>query len=100
MTGERRQGRVKWFSKQYGFIKDLNDNADYFVHFTAIRVPETVYGKLHPNEYVEFVVKNDVNGKKYAMDITGIKEGPLLCEATTYMSTTDGGVKKIENVEE
>lgn len=77
---ERKWGRVKWFSKQYGFVRDVDSDDDYFVHFTALNVPENIYGTLFTNEYVEFSVKKDENGKLFATDVTGLRRGPLLCE--------------------
>lgn len=78
--GPRQMGRVKWFSNQFGFIRNVDSEDDYFVHFTALRIPEDVYGTLYTNEYVEFSVTKDENGKMFAVDVTGIKGGPLLCQ--------------------
>ena len=79
-VNNRKIGRVKWFSNQYGFIHDVDSNDDYFVHFSALKVPDNIFGTLYTNEYVEFTVTTDENGKLFATEVTGIRKGPLLCE--------------------
>ena len=47
-------GRViRFFNRKgYGFVRDLNDNTDYFVHNSEILVKDGIYRKLYPGEYV------------------------------------------------
>ena len=74
-------GRVNRFfnRKGYGFIHDLNDDIDYFVHNTAIRCVEGIYRKLYPGEYVSYnLVERD--GKQVCNDVRGVMGFPLLVE--------------------
>ena len=50
------------------------------MHFSALQVPDTIYGTLYTNEYVEFTVTFDANGKLFATEVTGVRRGPLLCQ--------------------
>ena len=36
------EGKVKWFDskKGYGFVSNISDNTDYFVHFSEIQSDE------------------------------------------------------------
>ena len=45
-----RMGRViRFFNRKgYGFIHDLQENTDYFVHNTELRVTDGCYRKLYP----------------------------------------------------
>lgn len=80
----RTLGRIKWFDnrKGFGFLTRLEDNVDIFLHFSSITVGDGVYKTLMEGEYVEFDVKQDDSGKNLAVDITGPRRGPLLCENT------------------
>lgn len=74
-------GRVNRFfnRKGYGFIHDLNDNTDYFVHNTEIKCSEGVYRKLYPGEYVSYnLVERE--GKNVCTDVRGVMGYPLLVE--------------------
>ena len=74
-------GRVNRFfnRKGYGFIRDLNDDNDYFVHNTEIRCREGVYRKLYPGEYVSYnLIERE--GKQVCSDVRGIMGNPLLVE--------------------
>lgn len=74
-------GRVNRFfnRKGYGFIHDLNDDIDYFVHNTDIRCVEGIYRKLYPGEYVSYnLVERD--GKQVCNDVRGVMGFPLLVE--------------------
>jgi len=74
-------GRVNRFfnRKGYGFIHDLNDDIDYFVHNTDIRCVEGIYRKLYPGEYVSYnLVERD--GKQVCTDVRGVMGFPLLVE--------------------
>ena len=71
---------VRFFNRKgYGFIKDLNDNKDYFVHNTDIILSNEGYRKLYPGEYVSYnLVERD--GKQVCTDIRGVMGYPLLVE--------------------
>lgn len=80
-------GRVKWFNNKsgFGFLTvcegDHKDN-DIFVHFSSIRGESQQYKYLVQGEYVEFnLIKSDSeNHEFHAADVSGIKEGILMCE--------------------
>tara|TARA_B100000427_G_C15201705_1_gene460623 strand:+ start:18 stop:350 length:333 start_codon:yes stop_codon:yes gene_type:complete len=82
MSSERFTGRVEWFSPQkgYGFIKDINTDNSYFVHYDGISVSNSHFKKLFPGEYVTFNVLTLDNGKTSCVDVRGINNGPLLTE--------------------
>lgn len=84
---ERHTGQVKWFNTKagYGFITVCDGeyvSKDIFVHFSSIKVVNSQYRYLVQGEYVDFhLVKPE--GDKYefhAIDITGVKNGPIMCE--------------------
>ena len=71
---------VRFFNRKgYGFIKDLNDDKDYFVHNTDIILSNEGYRKLYPGEYVSYnLVERD--GKQVCWDVRGVMGYPLLVE--------------------
>ena len=71
---------VRFFNRKgYGFIKDLNDDNDYFVHNTDINLSGEGYRKLYPGEYVSYnLVERD--GKQVCSDVRGVMGYPLLVE--------------------
>lgn len=76
-----RVGRViRFFNRKgYGFVTDLNDSTDYFVHNSEIRVKDGIYRKLYPGEYVSYnLVERE--GKQTCSDVRGIMGYPLLVE--------------------
>ena len=75
-------GQVKWFNnkKGYGFITDLDDARDVFVHHSGLHVGSEVYRTLHQGEYVEFQDSTDPTGKQCAVGVQGIRGGSLMCE--------------------
>jgi CspA family cold shock protein len=84
---ERYTGQVKWFNTKagYGFITVCDGEhvkKDIFVHYSSIKVVNSQYRYLVQGEYVDFhLVKPE--GDKYefhAIDITGVKGGPIMCE--------------------
>ena len=80
-------GRVKWFNSKagYGFITacegELLDK-DIFVHFSSIKSDAFHYKYLTQGEYVDFSLTKPENEKHeyHAVDVTGVKGGPILCE--------------------
>lgn len=81
-------GQVKWFNNKagYGFIT-VNDGdhsgKDIFIHYSTILTTNTQYKYLVQGEYVEFnLVKSNTDDHEYqATDVSGIKNGPLMCES-------------------
>jgi len=82
-------GCVKWFSPKngYGFItfKDYSGKiCDIFVHHNFIKVLNNQYKYLIIGEYVRFKVgKNTDTSSKhkfYAIEVSGIDGGKLMCE--------------------
>lgn len=55
MGSERHAGIVKWFSatRGYGFIVDLSNDAEYFVHHTGIE-SDVEYKVLHEKQKVTY----------------------------------------------
>ena len=71
---------IRFFNRKgYGFVRDLNDNTDYFVHNSEIVVKDGIYRKLYPGEYVSYnLVERD--GKQSCSGVRGIMGYPLLVE--------------------
>lgn len=88
-------GRVKWFNNKsgFGFItvcdEGENKDKDIFIHYSSIRAESSQYKYLVQGEYVEFVLINTENGNHefHASDVSGIKEGPLMCETHRINNT-------------
>ena len=113
---QRLMGMVKWFNNKagFGFITVCNEfehaGKDIFAHYTTIRVTNSQYKYLVQGEYVEFVLTRSDNDKHefHATDITGIHNGPILCETrqvahdsqpqrTTYKYRNDGKNSRSRN---
>jgi cold shock CspA family protein len=84
---ERLTGRVKWFNNKagYGFITitdGTNSGSDVFVHHSAINVSNQQYKYLVQGEYVELSLVKTTSGvhEYQAAEVSGIKEGKLMCE--------------------
>ncbi len=83
MSSEQKNtGRVKWFNAKrgYGFIIDTTTSDEIFVHHSSIITPENVFKTLSQGEYVEFVRSTDDNNKVIATAVSGINNGPLMCQ--------------------
>jgi len=90
----RTLGLVKWFNSKYGygFITALEgDKNDIFVHYSALSVGESQYKYLVQGEYVEFelVKSTNENHEFQAVNISGIKGGPIMCQ-TRFNSRQEG----------
>jgi cold shock CspA family protein len=80
-------GQVKWFNNKagYGFITVSDGEQagkDIFAHYSSIKVINSQYKYLIQGEYVEFTLIKST-GEKHefqASEISGIKNGPLMCE--------------------
>lgn len=85
---QRLTGMVKWFNNKSGFgfitVSGTGEHAgkDIFAHYSSIRVTNSQYKYLVQGEYVDFnLVKSESTTHEYqASDITGVMNGPILCE--------------------
>jgi len=76
-------GRVKWFDnrKGFGFVNNLSNNAEVFVHHSGLTSQNGVFRTLYPGEYVEFDLHHDSQSNRdYAVNVTGVQGGSLLCD--------------------
>ena len=88
VVAERLTGTVKWFNNKagFGFLTVCGDGEyggkDIFVHYSSIRVSNSQYKYLIQGEYVDFTLDTSKNDKHeyHAMDISGVKGGPIMCE--------------------
>jgi cold shock CspA family protein len=91
MLEGKHTGQVKWFNRRrgYGFIKILKSEdseedfigKDVFVHQSHITPKQSTYRSLEENEYVEFTLSLDDRNTTQAINVTGIMNGTLLCDA-------------------
>ena len=88
VLSERYNGRVKWFNSKsgFGFVTIIEGNlneADVFVHHSAINVKDRLYKYLMQGEYVSVQVAMSDSGKhKYnVVSVCGIGGGVLMCES-------------------
>ena len=81
-TSSAEKGIVKWFNgrKKYGFITDLEDHTDYFVHTEDLKPQRTSAPMLYTGEYVEYTRAVTKDGRQKACNVSGINKGPLLCD--------------------
>jgi cold shock CspA family protein len=87
-SGQRFDGRVKWFNNKagYGFITASggpNEGTDIFVHHSAVTVETEQYKYLVQGEYVDLTVmeaEGESEHKWQASDVRGVKGGKLMCE--------------------
>ncbi len=80
-------GNTKWFNDKlgYGFITICDGEEkgkDIFVHHSGVKPLNSNYKTLRKGEYVQFNIINGMNGLQ-AVDVTGIKGGPLMCDYVT-----------------
>ena len=102
MTGQalidevRRVGRVDWYNPKrgFGFLRTLIGRDDgeleenVFAHVSNLRLSEVgnqAYKKLSKYDVVEFSLARGEEGRLQAMDITGVKRGPLPCQGASYV---------------
>ena len=91
MLGGHHTGQVKWLNRRrgYGFIRILRSDEtddtyvgkDVFVHQSHITPKQSTYRTLEDNEYVEFGLSLDEKNTTQAVNVTGIMNGTLLCDA-------------------
>lgn len=77
------QGCVKWFNgkRGFGFITNLDDGSDVFVHHTGLKVTADCWKNLFKGEYVEYELTAAEDGASHANNVTGIRGGLLMCES-------------------
>ena len=97
LSGERHNGRVKWFNSKSGFgfvtiVEGGLEGEDVFVHHTAIDVKGRLYKYLMQGEYVSVsIAKSDNDKYKYNVtSVCGIAGGQLMCESRVEVR---GGLK-------
>lgn len=80
-------GQVKWFNTKtgYGFVtikEGDHEGKDIFTHYSSIRVNDSQYKYLVQGEYVETIIIKSSQGNHefQSSDVTGIKQGGLMCE--------------------
>jgi CspA family cold shock protein len=96
---ERLTGTVKWFNNKagFGFITVCEDGEyegkDIFVHYSSIRVSNSQYKYLVQGEYVDFtLVKANTDTHEFqAMNVCGVKGGPIMCETRRSSNTFANG---------
>ena len=99
---QRLTGMVKWFNNKsgFGFITVCSDGEfagkDIFAHYSSIRVTNSQYKYLVQGEYVDFNLVKSENEKHefHAIDISGIMNGPILCETRRIASSMQSDEKK------
>ena len=67
-SASRHVGCVKWFDnrKGFGFINNLSNNSEVFVHHTGLNSKENCFRTLFPGEYIEYHdFSNIINYKCY-----------------------------------
>jgi cold shock CspA family protein len=106
---ERLFGVVKWFDKMkgYGFVRQLQTDNDYFVHYSQLKCDgehQTKY--LVAGEYIQFnisettstsVSRSTGRSSLVAVNVTGIMDGPLLYESQQQQRSyhhREGGFSK------
>lgn len=79
-------GCIKWFDpkKGFGFLTDINDEKDVFVHYSSIVTESEVYKTLYSGEYVSYDSKLDDKDRTVTTKVTGVQGGKLLCENDSF----------------
>ena len=104
---ERCVGQVKFFDKTkgFGFINIIYTDEkekefigkDIYIHQRNIKPNSNIFGYLEKNEYVEFDIINDEKRNTIqAGNVTGLKKGSLLCEASVKSNITYNSIRKFE----
>ena len=95
---ERLTGTVKWFNNKagFGFITVCEPGEyyekDIFVHYSSIRVSNSQYKYLVQGEYIDFTLVKANNGHEFqAMDVSGVKGGPIMCESRRISAPVSTG---------
>ena len=85
-------GRIKWFNSKlgYGFVTTTIDNeeTDIFVHQSNVKPNVSKYRTLREGEYVSLNVSTSGETTQ-AIDVTGVHGGPLLCDLSRNIHTSN-----------
>jgi len=89
-------GSTKWFNDKlgFGFITICDGDrkgTDIFVHHSGIKPLNSNYKTLRKGEYIQFNIDQGKKGLQ-AIDVTGIKGGPLMCDNVTSKRMVNGVV--------
>ena len=84
-SSERLLGHVKWFKGGFGFVTNFDTKEDVFVHHTGVTTSVECWKLLYPGEYVDFSLGSTDDGKSQAVNITGVRGGPLRCETLALL---------------
>ena len=84
-SSERVLGLVKWFQGGFGFVTNFDTKEDVFVHHTSVTTTVDCWKMLYPGEYVYFSVGTMEDGKSQAVNVTGVRGGPLRCETLALL---------------
>ena len=84
-SSERFLGLVKWFQGGFGFVTNFDTKEDVFVHHSSISATVDCWKMLYPGEYVDFSLGTMEDGKSQAVNVTGVRSGPLRCETLSLL---------------
>lgn len=94
---ERRIMRVRWFDRRkgYGFLVPVNQalesdgqNSTVFVYHNQLKTMylDNIFRMLYAGEYVECDISKDENDRTVAKHVSGVQDGPLMCEVRAMNS--------------
>lgn len=84
-SSERVLGLVKWFHGGFGFVTNFDTKEDVFIHHSSINTTVDCWKMVYPGEYVDFSVGTMEDGKSQAVNVTGVRGGPLRCETLALL---------------
>jgi cold shock CspA family protein len=82
---DRLLGLVKWFHGGFGFVTNFDTKEDVFIHHSSITTNIDCWKLVYPGEYVHFSLGTMEDGKSQAVDVTGVRRGPLRCETLALL---------------
>lgn len=107
----RRIMRVRWFDRRrgYGFLVPVTQSLEsdtqddtVFVYHNELRAMymSNIFRMLYAGEYVECEISTDDKGRTVAKHVTGVQDGPLMCEVraqnTQSRDTGDGDDDEVD----